>query len=56
VQSGTMADWNLCRCDYLDLAFTWTGVKNSGRIVSRDHLENARSVFHNTTLTGRADD
>ena len=29
-----MTGWSWCRCDYLDPALAWTGVKNSGRGVS----------------------
>jgi acyl-CoA reductase-like NAD-dependent aldehyde dehydrogenase len=53
VETGT---WFMNRCDYLDPALAWTGVKDSGRgcSLSRlqyEHLTRPKS-FHLRTLTG----
>jgi acyl-CoA reductase-like NAD-dependent aldehyde dehydrogenase len=55
VQTGT---WFMNRCDYLDPALAWTGVKDSGRgctlsRVGYEHLTRPKS-FHLRTVTRKA--
>jgi acyl-CoA reductase-like NAD-dependent aldehyde dehydrogenase len=52
VNTGT---WFMNRCDYLDPALAWTGVKNSGRgctlsALGYDHLTRPKSFHLKTTL------
>jgi len=52
VNTGT---WFMNRCDYLDPALAWTGVKNSGRgctlsALGYDHLTRPKSFHLKTAL------
>jgi acyl-CoA reductase-like NAD-dependent aldehyde dehydrogenase len=52
IETGT---WFMNRCDYLDPALAWTGVKNSGRGVTLssigfEHLTRAKSYHLKTNL------
>jgi acyl-CoA reductase-like NAD-dependent aldehyde dehydrogenase len=52
VETGT---WFMNRCDYLDPALAWTGVKNSGRgctlsVVGYEHLTRPKSYHLRTAL------
>jgi acyl-CoA reductase-like NAD-dependent aldehyde dehydrogenase len=52
IATGT---WFMNRCDYLDPALAWTGVKDSGRGCSLSHLQYERLTrpksFHLRTAT-----
>lgn len=52
IETGT---WFMNRCDYLDPALAWTGVKNSGRgctlsVVGYEHLTRPKSFHLRTTI------
>ena len=54
LQTGTVF---LNRCDYLDPALPWTGIKNSGRGVTLsrlgfDHMTRPKSFHFRTEITG----